>query len=365
MRVVHFTTVHKPFDTRIFHKECRTLAAAGHDVTLIASGAPDEVVDGVRLEPIPATSGRLSRAVLGTYRLGRRLAALDADVYHFHDPELLVLASLLSWRRRFVYDAHEWLSADLLSKPYLSPRRAKVMSKVAGVVEHVLARRMVHVVAATPTIAAQFPSDRVTVVHNYPDLDELGDGEVSIDEYSARPRVGGYVGGVTAERCGVEMYDAVASLVADGVGLVVAGPFDDEVSPHDRAGVTYRGVLDRPGVAAVLREVRFGVVLLRAAPNCVDALPTKFFEYAAAGLPVVVSRSTRYLAEIAERDGTGVVVDEEDPASIAQGMRWLLDHPAEAHAMGQRGARAVRERYNWSAEGRSLVGVYEALGRAR
>ena len=34
-RIVHLSTVHSPHDPRIYHKQCRTLAKAGFDVTPI------------------------------------------------------------------------------------------------------------------------------------------------------------------------------------------------------------------------------------------------------------------------------------------------------------------------------------------
>ena len=45
------TTVHQSFDIRIFHKECKTLANAGYDVTLIAQHNKKEIVDGIKIIP--------------------------------------------------------------------------------------------------------------------------------------------------------------------------------------------------------------------------------------------------------------------------------------------------------------------------
>ena len=52
-KVCVLTSVHMPFDGRIFHKEAKSLAKAGYDVTLIARHDKEEVVGGVRVLPLP------------------------------------------------------------------------------------------------------------------------------------------------------------------------------------------------------------------------------------------------------------------------------------------------------------------------
>jgi hypothetical protein len=47
MKICILTSVHPPFDTRIYYKQAKSLAKAGYDVTLIAQHDRDEVVDGI------------------------------------------------------------------------------------------------------------------------------------------------------------------------------------------------------------------------------------------------------------------------------------------------------------------------------
>lgn len=53
IKVCHITTVHSPFDVRIFHKECKTLAKAGYDVYLIVQHDKEKIIDGVHIISLP------------------------------------------------------------------------------------------------------------------------------------------------------------------------------------------------------------------------------------------------------------------------------------------------------------------------
>ena len=59
--MVVLSSVHEALDPRIFHKEARTLAAAGFDVHLLARAERSEVRDGVRIQALPQPRGRWER----------------------------------------------------------------------------------------------------------------------------------------------------------------------------------------------------------------------------------------------------------------------------------------------------------------
>src|SRR5215469_5500447 len=117
-RVCFMTSVHMPFDVRIFHKECRSLARAGYPVTLIAChGKQEEVVDDVRIRGIFKAAGRLSRMTLTPWTIAREAMRQNAQIYHFHDPELIPVGLFLRvLGKKVIYDVHEDLPADVAYK---------------------------------------------------------------------------------------------------------------------------------------------------------------------------------------------------------------------------------------------------------
>ena len=179
VRAVHMTTVHQPDDVRIFAKECRTLAELGYDVHLVAASASSEVLrDGVHVRGVGAlaSSSRLVRMTRTVAEVLRTARALDADVYHLHDPELIPAGLVLKRDgKRVVYDAHEDLPADILDKAWIRRRLRIPVSRLAERLERFAAERFAAVVTATPSIHDRFSEYRcrTVVVSNYPVLSEF------------------------------------------------------------------------------------------------------------------------------------------------------------------------------------------------
>src|SRR4051794_36954560 len=226
VRAVHMTSVHQPDDVRIFAKECRTLAELGYEVHLVAASASSDVVrDGVHVRGVgaSASSGRLIRMTRTVEEVLRTARALDADIYHLHDPELIPAGLLLTRQgKRVVYDAHEDLPADILDKPWIRPRLRIAVSRAAELLERFAAERFAAVVTATPSIHARFARYRcrAVVVSNYPVLAEFDDVTAPV---GGKQRAVCFVGGITEIR-GVEvMVRAMAEIDA---ALLLVGRFE-------------------------------------------------------------------------------------------------------------------------------------------
>jgi glycosyltransferase involved in cell wall biosynthesis len=366
-KVVHLTSVHDASDARIVHKECATLAAGGYEVVLVSAGEARSLPANVRHRPVPLPRNRWERFTRTMWHVYRAARAERANVYHFHDPELIVVGALLRLHgASVVFDVHEDIVLDIKTKPWIPSRLRSAVSAVAGGVLHVVQSWFTAIVPATPSIAQGFSHRRTIVVRNYPRLEELETNE-PCQSFLDRPQTAIYLGSVTAVRGIEQMILAMAhpSMPPDA-RLLVAGEFED-AALRERASklpgwsrVDAPGKLPRHALGAALNSARIGLLVLQPTASFELSLPTKLFEYMGVGLPVIGSKFLACCELLREHD-CGLLVDPRDPAEIAAAMQFLLAHPERARAMGERGRQAVRGRYEWSSEARNLMGLYEEI----
>jgi len=365
-KIVHITCVHPPFDARIFHKECKTLARNGYEVKLVAQHDKDEIVDGIQILSISKPRNRLERMFFSVIESYRKAVAEKADLYHFHDPELIPAGILLKVRGyRVIYDAHEDVPTQMRIKNWIHPVFKGIFGSMAAAAEWIGSGVFDGVVAATPKIATHFPGKKTVVVQNFPQLAESLENAAT--PYREREPILAYTGVVSHLRGAMEMVEALGK-IPDGqkVQLQIAGffsPADLQSRMQNLSGwsrVVFLGWQSRPEIAALLGRARIGLVLLHPTKSYLDSYPTKLFEYMAVGIPVITSDFPLWRKIISEAK-CGMVVDPKDPSGIANAISWMLAHEDEAEAMGIRGRRAVLERYNWESEARKLLSISEKL----
>jgi glycosyltransferase involved in cell wall biosynthesis len=367
-KIVHLTTVHPPFDVRIFHKECKSIARAGYDVTLIACHEKDEMCDGVRIQAVPKTPGRLSRMIRGVWKVYREAVYQDADLYHFHDPELLLIGLLLRMKGKIVvYDVHEDVSEDVATKVYIPPGFRHLLAWAVGSLEAFSSRFFSAVVSVTPRINRRFQrrNQNSVIVSNYPVL-EIHRG-VAQRPWMERSSSVVYAGVIAEDRCVFSMVDAINLLPEEAqVTLKLAGTFSPEKLHREVAGtagwrrVEYLGHIDRAHVRELFDNVRAGLLLYRPDPNSLECAPNKLFEYMQAGIPIIASDLPGFRT-IINGARCGILVDPCCPQVIANAIEYVIDHPQEAEEMGRRGCDEVLRRFNWASEEQKLLDLYRKL----
>jgi len=363
-RVVHLTTVHDPRDPRIFHKQLKTLRAAGYDARIVAPRDGSASVDGIPIAALPEVEGRYQRLVLQrvVYQQARKL---NADLYHFHDPELIPLAYVLKRETgaRIIYDMHE----DYRWHGPVEGRLIRMLERWCfRWVDHViLAESSYRIIVAGSGVASTFIGNYMRVHDDAPPPPSNDPGDPFRLLYT----------GIVSESRGLGyMIDLMHCLRTAGMdaALDVVGVcnFADQrqraVRDIDRRDlgrhIRRRGWDSYVPVAAMTpyyQAADVGLALFDPDPNYVQSTPTKFFEYLHFGLPILCSDFPRWRRFI-ERHDCGAVVPPGDADAALQVVRCWHNNPDRYRTLSA-AARAAAPQYRWEIMGKRLVRLYDAL----
>jgi len=120
------------------------------------------------------------------------------------------------------------------------------------------------------------------------------------------------------------------------------------------------GLVGKEKVVDIMRKSMAGIVTFLPLPNHINAQPNKMFEYMSAEIPVIASNFPLW-KEIIEGNNCGICVDPLNPKEIADAINYLASNEEIAEQMGRNGREAVEKHYNWKAEEKKLLSVYEQL----
>jgi glycosyltransferase involved in cell wall biosynthesis len=369
-RLCILSSVHPAFDARIYQKEARTLARAGFDIALIARADPTgSAEEGIELVALAPPRNRLRR-MLGTLRMVGLARRYRAAVYTVHDPELLpaaVLLKLLTWKK-VVYDVHEDVPAHLRTREWLPAPVRLLMPLLYRLVERLCLFFIDGIVVSEDANLRYYRKRRAVIVRNYP-LAIYAD--LADQPKTERPTLI-YAGNITALRGLFGMLELVRRLKPTFPNVLLrlvgaVGVAAEEEKARDLISewelddhVEWTGRVSLPEVHRQVAAADVCLALLQPDPNHLQSLPTKMFEYMMMGVPVVVTDIPLWRG-IVEEAQCGYAVDVADAAEVCRLVTSLLQDEALRHKLGQSGRQAVLERYNWDAEGQTLVRFYRTL----
>ncbi len=364
--VVHMTSLHPALDSRVFYNQCVSLSRSGFDVTLIAPADGDFVKEGVRVAAI-RTSGGLGGRVRNGYRVFRKALSTSADIYHFHDPELLPFALILRLLgRRVVMDVHEDQPGAMLhSRPSVPRFLRPLLAWGIGTVETISGWLMSGVVATTPHIGTRFPSGKTVIVENFPDTSDAPiTRRLTFAERRHEVVLTGTLGDL---QCIPEMVQGFCTVAGElGLTLTLAGRFvpeslqgqvlTAETAPH----VRFIGWQPRESIYELLSHAKAGFVPYRSSHASPEFSSRKMYEYLAFGIPVIVS-SVRSWSQLVRDHRCGVVLEDCTPASFAKAVREIFASEANWEEMSRNARVAYETSLNGNVARERLLGLYERL----
>ena len=364
IKVCHLSSVHPAFDTRIFFKECKSLADAGYHVTLIAmvDKEKQKSVENQNIEIIPFTryKSRLKRILCSPFKMCAMARKQRANIYHFHDPELLITGLLLRLftKSKVVYDIHEDYSKNFFEREWMKFKILRfVISKLFFYFELLVCRLISANIVVLPQWLNKYP--KAVLVRNYPVLEKIGrkkDKNLFV-----------YIGTIGSKRCALEMtliFVELMKLMPD-IKFKIIGNFfekDVEAAVMDYAkripNIDYLGFRPFSEAKKILFRSKYGFVLY-ASIKYRENIPVKMYEYLANDIITIFSSFEDFKYDI-ENEGWGIGVNPNNPGEAARKIHDIIADEEKIRAI-EENIKKHKTKYSWEPEKKELLNLYKCL----
>lgn len=370
IKVCHISTLHEISDDRIYYKQCQSLANAGFDVTFLGQKASVSIDSkNVHIQTFRLRSRYIARFLNSFILSIFRALLIRAKIYHFHDPELIIMGHILKcFGKIVIYDVHELVAMQIQDKARLGNRVFRnIMQRIYILFERSAVNRFDKIILAEKGYleyyANNYPGhpDKIDYIQNFAILSIIDKVEpVSYDDQI--PTII-YIGGLTRIRGIKELVQSI-QLIEGSVKLQLLGKwesdiFRDECMKQDfQQKVEYLGFKKLEDVYSFVKAADVGVAFIYPLENFMTSLPVKSFEYMASSLPMVLSNFPLWQDHFQE---CALFADPHDPMDIARKLTELLEDPGLQKRLGANGRTLVEKHYSWEYESQRLNDIYEEL----
>ncbi|MDH4238391.1 MAG: glycosyltransferase [Phycisphaerae bacterium] len=375
VKICILTSAHLPFDARIFYKEAKTLVKAGYKVILIAQHSKEETVDGVRIVPLPTPKNRFERRTKIVWRLFRLALKEKAQIYHFHDPELIPVGIALKlFGNKVIYDVHEYYSEVIPARCELK-RGFKFIRFITNVfIERI--PFLIFDLLFFPTYSLEkehnIPSKSLTLI-NFPNIENIKESDNSLNWETKKFDIV-HLGTITFSGRMKFMLEVARELSKSKkkfkwLFLGISKDLINRVKENYSKNFVeeYIVMVERVPHFEALKYVensRIGFNYHPYEERFLVSIPMKVFEYMMMALPVV-STALPELKKFLKNDVHASLIDSQDPVRYSEAIKSLLDNSDRALGMAVKAKRLVMEELNWeNSEADKLLKAYEKLIQA-
>lgn len=367
--VCHLTSVHPIEDIRIFHKQCSSLAMNGFDVSLIACGDKEfvELRNGITcISLYVPIKNRIQRFFKRSKAVYKKALEVDANIYHFHDPELLPIGLKLKRKgKKVIFDSHEDVFVNILDKHYIPNSIKKEVQFLFNKYLKYVIPKLDAVISVTPHIVEKFfrLNPNTFQITNYP-ITVNSINEVISEKFDT-PTIF-FAGGVTP-LFNHENIIMALDYIDFEITYLIAGPSSDSYLSKLKTlkswnKVEYLGLIPHCEVHSLYSKSHIGIAIANYSENGGGKLGTlgnnKIFEIMRQGIPIICTDFILW-KEIVEVNKAGICVNPSDVKAIANAIIKIICDLNLAKEMGENGKKIVSRQYNWKTQESELINIYK------
>ncbi|GAB3034633.1 glycosyltransferase [Spirosoma pulveris] len=363
-RVLHISTAHPPQDPRVVFKQCQTLAAV-YEVFCALPHADPAVSPVIRFVQLPYFSRIIWRLLITCPFIVLRCIWLRPRLVHVYSPEFLPFSYLFRLLgAEVIYEVQENLHKKIQLK---TSNNGTLLRQMFRLFDR-LAQRHFYLIFTEHGYLSTYTqlAKPHAVIYNYPLLSFLAPFYTPYNPSSETPSFF-YIGLLSFDRAIDTLVNSFAKLGITYPRFIVhlfgRRTFTDtnleNLPGYDRVRdhLHFNGYTDQRLAFPYARGATAGLALLKPVGDYPESYTTKLFEYMALGLPVITSDFPLY-RDIVDRHQCGFCVSPYDTEQVTEALAYLIENPAEARRMGQRGRQAVEQFYNWTTEADKLLHFY-------
>lgn len=367
-KICHITSIHNRYDGRIFKKECKTLKKAGYDVVLLVNDLKaNEIIDDIEIISTNyKAKNRLFRFINSGFILLKKAIVIDADIYHLHDPDLLIIGNKLKkMGKKVIFDSHEDFPTDISEKEWIPSIFRSIISRMYMIYEKKSIYNYDAIISVSPHIVERLKkiNSNTYMVTNYPIIKQDINSKNGVIE--KLDNIICFAGAINKDWNHHVISEAIQEI--EDVKYILAGPSSPSYMSLLRGQkswkkIDYRGIVDFLEVQKIYKEAKIGIAThyTKSLDGKGTLGNTKLFEFMEAGLPVICSNYPLW-DDIIKKHKCGISVNPKNINEVKNAIEYILNNPIEAEEMGKNGIRAVLEEYNWGNQELILLEIYKIL----
>lgn len=371
MKICHITSMHAWDNVRIFHRACIGLLVKGFEIHLIATSPENTQSDsGVQFHWLKKRKG-IKRRIFSSREAYKLALKINADLFHFHDPDLLPWMLLLTLRKRkIIYDIHENYNERILTLKV--PNWIKIfISKLWVSFERFCISKFAGIITTTQSMQDIFSNINVLkiIVSNSVYMSALHDINFRVEKIPFSV----YSSGSHSDKRNCMQTILALPLILKKfpkTKLIFAGTFCPEnykdilMCKAKELGVDthleIQGMLSYRNNFNRTTKMEIGCVFYEDNVNNRVTIPNRLFEYMYAGV-AVIGESFPEVRNVIEQADCGIIVNSSDPESIANAIIELFADIPKLRKMQLNARNRIKTTYAFEHDLESMVSLYNKI----